>query len=109
MKREEAEAQRERLQRDDHDHRYVVREQPAGDWDIVRTNMSPPTSHCVVAGRRAVSPTDAEQAAELADAARRLRALRERRARLANVPGGKLAAGPEDPRPFVVRQIPGFG
>jgi hypothetical protein len=50
------------------------------------------------------SPTEAEQTAELADAARRLEKLRERRARLANVP-----APPEDPGPFVARQIPRFG
>jgi hypothetical protein len=104
MRREAAEAQRERLQRDDHEHTYVVREQPAGEWEVVRMNIPCPTSHYVVAGRGAASPTDAEQTAELADAARRLKALRERRARLANVP-----APPEDLGPFVVRQIPGFG
>jgi hypothetical protein len=110
MRRDEAEAERERLQRADHERRYVVREQPAGEWEIVRTNIPPPTSHHVVARRGAASPTDAEQAAELAEAARRLNALRERRARLANAAGGELAAGPEDPHPFVVpRQIPGFG
>jgi hypothetical protein len=100
MRREEAEAQRERLQRDDHEHTYVVREQPGGEWEVARTNIPRRTSHHVVAGRGAASPTDAE----LADAARRLKKLRERRARLANVP-----APPEDPGPFVVRQIPGFG
>jgi hypothetical protein len=104
MRREDAEPQRERLQRDDHEHTYVVREQPAGEWEVVRTNIPTPTSHRVVARRRAASPTDAEQTAELADAARRLEKLRERRARLANVP-----TPPEDPGPFVVRQIPGFG
>jgi hypothetical protein len=103
MRREGAEAHRERLQRDDHEHTYVVREQPAGEWEVVRTNIPRPTAHHVVAGRGAASPTDAEQTAELADAARRLKALRERRARLANVP-----APPEDPPLFIVRQIPGF-
>ena len=82
-----------------------MREQPAGAWEVVRMNIPCPTSRCVVAGAGATSPkTDAEQTAELAEAAGRLRALRERRARLANVP-----APPEDPGPFVVRQIPGFG
>ena len=104
MRRDEAETQRERLQRGDHEHTYVAREQPGGEWEVVRTNIPRPTSHHVVAVRGAASPTDAEQTAELADAARRLKALRERRARLANVP-----APPEDPPPFVVRQIPGFG
>ena len=105
MGREEAEARRERLQRDDHKHTYVVREHPAGEWEVVRTNIPRPTSHRVVAGSGGASPmTEAEQIAELAEAAGRLRALRERRARLANVP-----APPEDPGPFVVRQIPGFG
>jgi hypothetical protein len=104
MRREEAEAQRETLQRADHEHTYVVREQPAGEWEVAWTNIPGPTSHPVGARRGPASPTDAEQAAELADAARRLEKLRERRARLANVP-----APPEDPGPFVVRQIPGFG
>ena len=104
MRREEAEAQRERLQRDDHEHTYVVREQPAGEWEIVRTNIPRPTSHHIVAARGAASRNDAEQTAELADAARRLKALRERRARLANEP-----AAPPDPGPVIVPQIPGFG
>jgi hypothetical protein len=55
------------------------------------------TSHYVGAGRGAASPTtDAEQAAEDADAARRLQALRERRARLADVPSEPT------PPPYVV-------
>jgi hypothetical protein len=110
MRREEAEAKRERLQGDDREHTYFVREQPVGEWEVVRTNIPRPTSPAVVAGRGAASPiTDAEQTAELADAARRLKALRERRARLANVPSGEPAAPPEDPRPLIVRHIPGFG
>jgi hypothetical protein len=110
MRHEEAEAERQRLQRGDHEHTYFVREQPVGEWEVVRMNIPRPTSHHVVAGRGAASPTtDAEQAAELADAARRLKALRERRARLANVPSEQPPGPPEDPRPFVVRQIPGFG
>lgn len=110
MSREEAEAQRERLQRDDYQHTYFVCEQPAGEWELVRINIPHPTSPHVMPQRRAASPaTDAEQTAELADDARRLKALRERRARLANVPSREPAAPPEDPRPFIVRQIPGFG
>jgi hypothetical protein len=98
MRREEAEARRETLQRNDHEHTYAVREQPAGEWEVVRMNIPHPTSHHVVAERGAASPTtDAAQTAEDADAARRLKALRERRARLANVPGE-----PEAPPPYVV-------
>ena len=50
MRREEAEAQREKLQRDDHEHTYFVREQPAGEWEVVRTNL-PRSSLNVVAER----------------------------------------------------------
>ena len=110
MRREDAEADRERLQRDDREHTYFVRKQPVGEWEVVRTNIPRPTSHYVVAGRRAASlTTDAEQTAELADAARRLKALRERRAKLANIAGAQPPGPPEYPRPFIVRQIPGFG
>ena len=98
LRRQEAEAQREKLQRDDHQHAYFVREQPSGECEVVRANIPGPTSHYVVARRGAASvTTDAEQTAELADAARRLKALRERRARLANVP-----SEPEPPPPYVV-------
>ena len=107
MGREDAEAERERLQRDDHEHTYFVREQPSGEWEVVRTNIPRPTSVWPPARQR--HTTDAEYTAELADAARRLKALRERRARLANVPSAKPAGPPEDLRPFIVRQIPGFG
>ncbi len=72
MRRGEAEAKRERLQRDDHEHTYFVREQPVGEWEVVRTNIPRPTSH-VVAER------------------------------------GKPADVPEDPRPFIIRQIPPYG
>lgn len=44
MTREEADAERERLQRDDREHTYFVREQPAGEWEVVRTNIARPTS-----------------------------------------------------------------
>jgi hypothetical protein len=104
MRREEAEAQRERLQQDDHEHTFFVREQ-AGEWEVVRTNIPQPISHYAAAGRGPASPTtDAEQTAEDGVAARRLKALRERRARLANVP-----SEPATPPPYVVVQPPGFG
>ena len=47
MRREEAEAERERLQRDDHQHTYFVLEQPVGEWEVVRTNIPRPTSQIV--------------------------------------------------------------
>ena len=49
MRREEAEAERERLQREDHQHTYFVREQPIGEWEVVRTNIPHPTLHGVAA------------------------------------------------------------
>lgn len=72
MRREEAEAERERLQAADHQHTYFVREQRAGECEVVRTNIPHPTSH-VVAAR------------------------------------GEPVDVPEDPRPFIVRQIPPYG
>ena len=47
MRREEAEAEQDRLQRDDHQHTYFEREQPVGKWEVVRTNIPRPTSHVV--------------------------------------------------------------
>jgi hypothetical protein len=68
-------------------------------------NIPHPTSHYVLAGQEEASPaTDAEQAAEDADAARRLKALRERRARLANLPSEAA-----DPPPYLVPpDLPGL-
>lgn len=39
MTREEAEARRELFQRNDHEHTYFVREQPVGQWEVVRTDL----------------------------------------------------------------------
>jgi hypothetical protein len=39
MQRQDAEAQRDRLQLDDHDHTYLVREQPVGNWEVVRIDL----------------------------------------------------------------------
>jgi hypothetical protein len=59
MRREEAEAERERLQRDDHQHTYVVREQPAGEWEVVRLNLPHRTSDVVAErGKPADVPDD---------------------------------------------------
>lgn len=43
MRREEADAERERLQRDDREHTYFVREEPAGEWEVVRTSIPRPS------------------------------------------------------------------
>jgi hypothetical protein len=72
MRREDAEAKRDRLQRHDHEHTYDVREHPVGEWEVVRINLPHRTPHLVA----------------------------ER---------GKPAEVPEDPRPFIVRQIPPYG
>lgn len=58
MNREEADAERDRLQRDDREHTYFVREQPAGEWEVVRTNIPHPTPD-VVAERG--EPTDTRE------------------------------------------------
>jgi hypothetical protein len=55
MTREEADARREMLQRDDHEHTYFVHEQPAGEWEVVRTNLPGPTLN-VVAQRGEPTP-----------------------------------------------------
>lgn len=47
MRREAAEAERQRLQADDDQHTHVVREQPVGEWEVVRTNIPRPSPHVV--------------------------------------------------------------
>lgn len=44
MRREDAEARRDRLQTDDQDHTYPVRERPAGEWEVVRIDLAHGTS-----------------------------------------------------------------
>jgi hypothetical protein len=44
MQREDAEAHKDRLQRDDHDHTYLVRERPGGEWEVVRIDVAHRTS-----------------------------------------------------------------
>ena len=39
MRRQDAEARRDRLQRDNPDHAYLVREQPVGDWEVMRIDL----------------------------------------------------------------------
>lgn len=58
MRREAAEAERERLQRDDHQHTYFVREQPVGEWEVVRTNLPHPTSDVVATQGKPVDVPD---------------------------------------------------
>ena len=40
MRREEAKAERDRLQREDHAHTYLVRGRPDGEWDVVRIDIA---------------------------------------------------------------------
>jgi len=40
MRRDDAEAERDRLQHDDHDHTYLVRERSDGDWEVVRVDLA---------------------------------------------------------------------
>ena len=59
MQREEAEAQRERLQRDDQEHTYFVRERPAGEWEVVRADVPHRTANLVAErGEPADRPED---------------------------------------------------
>lgn len=59
MRREDAEAERQRLQHDDHQHTYLVREQPTGEWEVVRLNIPRPTSHVLAErGKPADAPED---------------------------------------------------
>jgi hypothetical protein len=39
MRRQDAEAQRDRRQLDDQDHTYLVREQPVGKWEVIRIDL----------------------------------------------------------------------
>ncbi len=43
-RREEAKAQQDRLQRDDHDHTYIVRKRHDGGWEVVRVDLVHRTS-----------------------------------------------------------------
>jgi hypothetical protein len=56
MTHREAEAERERLQRDDREHTYFVREQPSGEWDVVRINIPNSQPRMTVAERGAPAP-----------------------------------------------------
>lgn len=59
MRREEAEAERERLQREDQQHTYFVRKQPVGEWAVVRTNIPRRTSRVAAErGEPAEVPVD---------------------------------------------------
>jgi hypothetical protein len=40
MRRIDAEALRDRLQREDQDHRYLLREQPGDEWEVVRLGLA---------------------------------------------------------------------
>ncbi len=44
MRRQDAEAQKDRLQRDDREHTYIVRDRPGGQWEVVRIDLAHRTS-----------------------------------------------------------------
>lgn len=58
MRHEEAEAERQRRQRDDHEHTYVLREQPSGEWEVVRINVPRPTSDAVAERGEPAAPSE---------------------------------------------------
>lgn len=41
MRRTDAESLRDRLQREDQDHRYLLRAQPGDEWEVVRVGLAP--------------------------------------------------------------------
>jgi hypothetical protein len=47
MNHEQAEAERQRLQQDDREHTYFVREKPSGEWEVVRANIPRPALNAV--------------------------------------------------------------
>jgi hypothetical protein len=40
MRRQDAEVHKDRLQRDDQDHTYLVRERGDGEWEVVRIDLA---------------------------------------------------------------------
>jgi len=58
MRHEEAEAERQRLQRDDPEHTYFVREQPPGEWQVVAIDVSHPASDVVAERGEPTSPPE---------------------------------------------------
>ena len=59
MRREEAEAQLLKIQQDDREHTYLLRESEAGVWRIVRIDIpSPPSSVLAERGEPAESRED---------------------------------------------------
>jgi hypothetical protein len=80
MRRQDAEAHRDRLQQEDQAHTYVVRERSPGDWEVVRLDL-----------------------------ARRIANVRAEQGKPANPQTRKPANPPEDPRPSLIRQIPPYG
>jgi hypothetical protein len=59
MTREEAESERLRLQHNDHEHTHVAREQPSGEWEIVKIGIRRSTSDVVAQrGEPAAPPED---------------------------------------------------
>jgi hypothetical protein len=51
-------AQHSRHQRDDHDHTYLVRERPGGEWELVRIDLAHRTSHVRAERGKPADPHD---------------------------------------------------
>lgn len=58
MRREDADARRDRLQRDDQDHTYLVRERPVGEWEVVRIDLARGASDVTAERGAPVDPQD---------------------------------------------------
>lgn len=59
MSRAQAESERDRLQRDDHQHTYVVRERSADEWEVVRIDLPRPPARLVAEqGKPVDAPED---------------------------------------------------
>jgi hypothetical protein len=58
MRREDAEAQKDRLQRDDHEHTYLVRGRSGGEWEVVRIDLAHRTAHLRAERGKPTDPPD---------------------------------------------------
>lgn len=51
MRRVDAQSLRDRLQGEDPEHQYLVREQPGDEWEVVRLGLAPRASQNLIAER----------------------------------------------------------
>ncbi|MFZ1992736.1 MAG: hypothetical protein WAU75_01400 [Solirubrobacteraceae bacterium] len=58
MRREDAEAQKDRLQSDDHDHTYIVRGRSDGEWGVVRIDLPHQTSDVTAEWGKPTAPAN---------------------------------------------------